>query len=118
MSRRTPAAIRILAVPLGLAAMTLDACASNEPPENAPAWFNEAVNAPNQPYPDLRQVPTETQANTDPAHWASVQTEMNAAAAALRASPRSEPAPGTAAQDGSAFADEAREDIEATRDQH
>ena len=118
MTRRTLAAIRFLAAPIGLAAMALAGCSSTEIPAEAPAWYAETLNAPKQDFPTLRDVPREVQANTDPQHWANVQAEMNAAVAAMRASPRSEPAPGTAAQDGSAFADEAREDIEATRDQH
>lgn len=119
MTRRMPAAIRILALPvLGLAAMALGACASNDTPADAPAWYTERLNARGMEYPTLRDVPAAAQANTNPAHWDAVRAEMNAAVAALRASPRSEPAPGTAAQDGNAFADEARQDIEATRDQH
>ncbi len=118
MTRRTPAAIRFLAAPFGLAAIALAGCASPDVPADAPAWYTETMSAPDQPFPALRDVPATTQANTDPAHWDAVRVEMNAAVAELRASPRSEPAPGTAAQDGSAFADEAQRDIEATRDQH
>lgn len=111
--RRIPTAILTMSV----CAMALFApgCASSKPAENAPAWFVDAMNDKNAPYPSLRSVPETNDANTDLAHWSAVAEELRAAAAAMRANPRSEPAN---ANDAAAFAEEARRDIEATRDTH
>jgi hypothetical protein len=111
--RRIPAAI--LAMSVGALALLAPGCASSKPAEDAPAWYVDAMSDKNSQYPSLRSVPATNDANNDPAHWNAVAEELQAAAAAMRANPRSEPAN---ASDAAAFAEEARRDIEATRDTH
>ena len=102
-----------LAVILALGAGA-SGCASTIP-RNAPAWYAQAVHNEAHGYPDLRNVPRTYSANNDAAHWAAVQAEVVAAAAEMRANPRSEPAP---AQNPDAFMDDARAAIDATRATH
>ena len=67
---------------LGFGVGALGACASAS---EAPAWF-EARSAENDAgYPSLREVPRGTDANTDAAHWAVVESEVMTARAALKA---------------------------------
>ena len=83
----------------------------NTPGGDTPAWANE------DGFLALRDVPTGgTSATTDPSHWNAVETELLAARAAALAHPRAqEPA---TAEDPQAFLDEARLEVEATRNSH
>ncbi len=83
----------------------------NTPGGDTPGWANA------DGFPALREVPTGgTSATTDPAHWSAVEAELLAARAAAQANPRAqEPA---TAEDPQAFLDEARGEIEATRNSH
>ncbi len=67
-------------------------------------------------FPALTSVPRDTDAITDPRYWARVEADVLAAGEALRANPRAEPA--TAQQNPALFLDEAREDLEETRQSH
>ena len=67
-------------------------------------------------YPSLRSVPTGTSANTDPAYWAGIEADLLAARAALQSNPRSQPA--SATESPAQFLDQAREDLEETRQSH
>ncbi|MEZ6021895.1 MAG: hypothetical protein R3C16_00350 [Hyphomonadaceae bacterium] len=96
-----------------LAALTLGGCVSA--PANAPEWFSERNEQAAGDYPSLREVPRGTSANTNAAYWDRVEAEVVAAGEAVRANPRSEPAPDT---DPADFIEEAREDLEETRQAH
>lgn len=103
-------AIVVTALVIGLAG-----CASAE--GETPAWFSEAQAEAEGGYPNLREVPRGTDATTDAAHWAAVQAEMIAAGQAVKNHPRAQPAaPGS--ENPSEFLDEAREDLEETRQSH
>lgn len=104
---------RRLILGAGVLAGCLGACVSA--PADAPAWFHEREAATGQTYPNLRDVPNHTDVNADPAHWDAVAADVRAAAAAMRASPRAEPAP---PEDPSGFVDQARRELEAARDAH
>ncbi|MGD9813905.1 MAG: hypothetical protein AB7Q23_07530 [Hyphomonadaceae bacterium] len=78
----------------------------------APSWANDNP----ADYPSLRDVPRRHDANVDPAHWAAVEHEMLAARQTLLASPRA--APATGAEDPAAFLEEARRELEQTRQSH
>lgn len=95
------------------ASLALAACAST--PENAPAWYAEREAQTRGDYPQLRDVPRDTIANTDAGHWATVEAEVMAAGQALKTNPRAEPAQ---PQDPNAFVEEARQDIEEARQAH
>ena len=95
-------------------AASLGACVSA--PEDAPEWFQQRAAAEAGTYPRLQDVPTKTDANTDPAHWEEVRRNVLSAGLTMRAHPRAEPA--TAEQDPAAFVDAARRDLEAARDAH
>lgn len=90
-----------LAAALGLA---LTGCASAETAANDPS------------YPNLRDVPTGTDATTDPAHWAQLEAELLAAREAMQSNPRS--APASATESPAEFLDQAREDLEESRQSH
>lgn len=98
----------------GLLAASLAACVSA--PSDAPAWFNERNAAEAGTYPSLRDVPSDTIANTNAAHWRALEQDVAEAGAAMRAHPRAEPA--SSEQDPAAFVDAARRDLEAARDAH
>jgi hypothetical protein len=98
----------------GLLAVSLAACVSA--PSDAPAWFAERDAQDAGTYPSLRDVPRTTVANTDAAHWQTVEQEVVAAGQEMRANPRAEPA--SAGQDPAVFVDEARRDLETARDAH
>lgn len=93
--------LEYLVAALGLA---LSGCASAETAANDPS------------YPNLRDVPTGTDATTDPAHWAELEAELLAARAALQNNPRSAPASATESPDE--FLEQAREDLEESRQSH
>ena len=67
-------------------------------------------------FPSLREVPRDTIANTDAAHWAAVEADMKAAGQEVRSNPRS--APASATQSPAEFLDEAREDLDEARQSH
>ena len=112
MDRRTQGAAQVIG--LTMAALCLAACASSVP-KNAPAWYANAVHNQQRGYPDLNSVPRAAAANNDQAHWAQIQAEADAAAAAMRANPRSQPA---APENPDAFVDDARAALDATRASH
>ncbi|MET0183567.1 MAG: hypothetical protein ABW199_11845 [Caulobacterales bacterium] len=96
-------------------AAALSACASD--PET-PAWFEARQEAlEHQGTPNLHDIPRGTDANIAPQHWDAVAADLAAAEAAMKAHPRSQtppPEPNAPA----AFEDEARQDIEQTRDNY
>jgi hypothetical protein len=103
--------MRTAAVVAGL--LTLAGCASSV--GEVPAWFTERQAEADSSYPSLRDVPNTTIANTDPEHWAAVESELLAAKAAMQANPRNEPAP---PQDSDEFVNQAREELEEARQAH
>jgi len=69
-------------------------------------------------YPSLREVPAGgTSATTDPRHWQAVEADVLAARQQVQANPRSQDS-SAAAEDPNAFIDDARREIEATRNSH
>jgi hypothetical protein len=88
-------------------------CASTAAPDDAPAWFVAALADEDSDFPALEEAPTETATNNDAAHWAAVAAQLNAALVAMRANPRNE---AQTADDAAAFAEEARRELETTRD--
>lgn len=88
-------------------------CASSS--AEGPAWFNQRVaELRRAPYPVLGNVPA-TSADQRPAeYWAGVQSELEAVGAAVNASPRAAPAPGTDASTGE-FETQARREAEPPR---
>jgi hypothetical protein len=108
--------MRSLAATVGVVALLgVGGCVGGGNAGQQPAWFAERAEADARGYPSLREVPTETIANTDPAHWSEVEREMAAAAAALRSHPRAQY---TAPEDPAAFVEQARADLEAARQAH
>jgi hypothetical protein len=90
------------------------ACASApEAPE--PEWFAANAEQRDSEFPSLQDVPQTHTANTDQDYWTGVANELEAAAEAMRANPRAQPA---SPANPDAFVEEARRDIEATRDAH
>ena len=91
-------------------AIALGGCV-NTPVGRTPEWANT------EGYPNLREVPAGgTSANTSPAHWNGVEADLLAARAAAEATPRAQ-APATQ-EDPQAFLEEARREIETTRNSH
>lgn len=99
-----------------LAAIALVGCASASEAEQQPGWYAEQEAQLEDTFPSLQSVPRESDANTDAAYWARVQADLSAAGLAVRANPRSQPV--TAADDPQLFLDEARREIEETRQSH
>ena len=99
---------------IGLAALTLGGCASAG--ADAPAWFQQRTAENDSSYPSLRSVPRTHDANVSPTHWAEVERDTEAAAAAMRANPRS--VFGDPPQDPASFIEEARQALEASREAH
>ena len=83
----------------------------NTPMGDTPEWANA------DGFPGLRDVPSGgTSATVDPGHWNAVESDLLAARAAVQANPRSqEPA---TQEDPEAFLEEARREVEATRNSH
>ena len=83
----------------------------NTPGGDTPAWADA------DGFPNLRDVPSGgTSATTDASHWTAVETDLLAARDAAQSNPRAqEPA---VAENPQAFLDEARREIEATRNSH
>jgi len=95
-------------------ATALGGCVSA--PGRSPAWFGEREAALGDDYPSLRDIPTGTIANVDQRYWASVEADVVAAGAAMKAHPRA--APPTGEETPAEFIEEAREDLESTRQAH
>ena len=97
-----------------LALVGLAGCATSVP-RDAPQWYRAGAHERAGGYPNLRDVPRVTTANTDPAHWARVEADVTAAKDEMQANPRAQPAP---PQDPNAFVNDARAAIDATRASH
>lgn len=88
----------------------LGGCVST-PASEAPEWADAGG------FPSLREVPLGgTSANTDQAHWTAVEADLLAARQQLLANPRSQNTGST--EDPQQFLDEARREVEATRNAH
>lgn len=81
-----------------------------------PEWFAQRSAENDEGYPSLRSVPTGTDANVDAAHWAAVEADVVAAGQAVRTNPRAQPAAAT--ESPAEFLEEARQDLEETRQSH
>ena len=103
--------MRAAAVLAGL--LALSGCASSS--GEASSWIDERAAEAEGGYPSLRDVPRGTTANTDPAHWAAVEADLMQAKAELENNPRNEPAPPQGADE---FVNQAREELEESRDAH
>jgi hypothetical protein len=103
--------MRALFVVAGLA-LGLGGCVSAAEP---PAWLGERAEA-DESYPSLRDVPREHDANTDARHWRTLERDLVRAGRALKTHPRAQPA--TTAEDPAAFLEEARRELEETRQAH
>jgi hypothetical protein len=101
-----------LAAVLGL--VSLGGCITSN--SEVPEWFEQRSAERDSSYPALRSVPRDTVANTDAQHWRSVEQDLVAVGEEVRANPRAEPA--AAGQDPAAFVEEARQDLEETRQSH
>lgn len=100
---------------IGVAAsLALSGCISAA--ASAPEWFAEHEEAQGGDFPSLRSVPRGTIANTDQRHWQAVEADMAEAVRALRDHPRAAAPEPT--QDPAEFIEQAREDLEATRQAH
>lgn len=94
--------------------LALGACTQSNAGQQ-PAWMAERSEEDPRGYPNLREVPRTTIANTDVAHWSEAQSELAAAAAALRSNPRGQY---VAPEDPALFVEQARTDLEAARQSH
>ncbi|MCC6788287.1 MAG: hypothetical protein IT547_10650 [Hyphomonadaceae bacterium] len=91
-------------------AIALGGCV-NTPVGRTPEWANT------EGYPNLREVPAGgTSANTSSAHWNGVEADLLAARAAAEANPRAQAR--ATQEDPQAFLEEARREIETTRNSH
>ena len=91
-------------------AIALGGCV-NTPYGETPAWADA------EGYPSLREVPNGgTSATTSASHWNAVEADLLAARAAAQANPRAQD-PATQ-ENPQELLDEARRDIEATRNSH
>jgi len=57
--------------------MAVVGCVS--PPANAPDWYRQRERTIESGYPDLHSVPRTVNLTLDPAHWAEVQADLDAA---------------------------------------
>ncbi len=94
--------------------LALGACTQTNTGQQ-PAWMAERSEEDPRGYPNLREVPRTTIANTNTEHWAQTQQELADAAAALRANPRGQYVP---PEDPAIFVEQARSDLEAARQSH
>lgn len=67
-------------------------------------------------FPNLREVPRGTSANTDPSYWAAIEADLTQVGQQVRSHPRSAPASET--QSPEEFLAEARRELEETRLEH
>lgn len=88
-------------------------CAST--PANVPDWYRQRERTIESSYPDFHSVPRTVNLTLDPAHWAEVQADLDAAKAEVRADPRSVWTP---AEDPTVFLNDARAELERTRLAH
>jgi hypothetical protein len=101
--------MRVALIVLALAT-GLGACV-NTPGGDAPEWADV------EGFPNLHEVPQSgTSATTDAAHWQAVEADLLAARQQLQANPRAQDP--TTVEDPNAFIDEARREIEQTRNSH
>jgi hypothetical protein len=118
LARLMPPAAKVkrrlgMAVALFGIAAAASGCASRS--ADGPAWFSERVaELKRAPYPVLSEVPNETPNERSEAYWAGVQSELEAVGAAVNASPRAAPAPGTDATTGE-FETQARREADSPR---
>ncbi len=94
--------------------VALGACSQTNAGQQ-PAWMAERSEEDPRGYPNLREVPRTTIANTDTAHWSEAERELAAAANALRSNPRGQYTP---PEDPAVFVEQARTDLEAARQSH
>jgi len=94
----------------------LSGCITSSP--DTPEWFAERSAENDSSYPSLRSVPRETIANTNANYWQRVDRELIAAGEALKNDPRAAPASAADAINPDEFLEEAREDLEETRQSH
>lgn len=88
-------------------AAALSACAS-APETETPAWFQERqAELDAQGAPPLQGIPRGTEAQTDPAYWNSLDQDLAAVEAAMKAHPRATPPGDAAANAAAAEAEEA-----------
>ncbi|MBI3438461.1 MAG: hypothetical protein HY054_07400 [Proteobacteria bacterium] len=88
-------------------------CAST--PANPPEWYRQRERTIESTYPTFQSVPRTLNLTLNPAHWAEVQADLDAAKAEVAADPRSVWAP---AEDPNVFLNEARAELERTRLAH
>lgn len=105
--------MRMAAAMIGI--LTLAGCISSS--GETPAWFSERQAQDEGEFPSLRDVPRTTNANVDARHWARVERDLVAAGQALKTNPRAAPASEAEVQP-SDFLNEAREDLEESRQAH
>jgi hypothetical protein len=103
-----------VALLIALFAIGAGGCASAG--EESRDWVAEREAATGANFPNLRDVPTTHDANTDAAHWAALQEDLLAAGQAVRDNPRS--APAAAADDPAAFLADAERALESAREAH
>ena len=94
--------------------ISLGGCISSS--GEVPEWFEQRSAANDSSYPSLRDVPRSTTANTDADHWEAVEQDLIAAGEAVKANPRAQPA--AQAQDPAVFVEQARQELEETRQSH
>ena len=105
---------RLAAATALLGACGLAGCMTSH--AQAPAWFQERSAARDATYPNLRDVPHGTIANTNPQHWAQVQADLDAGRAQLDSNPRSQPA--TEPEDPNGFVAQAQQELDQARQSH
>ncbi len=93
--------------------MAVVGCAST--PANAPDWYRQREHTIESSYPTFQSVPRTVNLTLDPAHWADVQADLNAAKAQVQSDPRSV---WTQPDDPNVFVTEARAELERTRLAH
>jgi len=105
--------MRFATLGIGLLAFAAAACSAQG--HNQPAWVTQRLAGVANTYPNLHDVPRTNSANTDAQHWAQVQADVQATGQAMRADPRSQPAP---PDDPNAFITDAQHAIDQSRDAH
>src|SRR5262249_42553411 len=95
------------------ASLVVVGCAST--PANPPEWYRQRERTIESSYPDLHSVPRTVNLTLDPAHWAEVQADLDAAKAEVRSDPRSV---WTQPDDPNVFLNDARAELERTRLAH
>jgi hypothetical protein len=93
--------------------VTVVSCAST--PSNVPDWYRQREHTIENGYPRFQDVPRTVNLTLNPAHWAEVQTDLDAAKAEVAADPRSVWTP---ADDPTIFMNDARAELERTRLAH